>query len=175
MLKSALGPLTKLEDLHLGIFLSSEELFYDHLEHAISYEPAPISAPSPTSDPETILPSPAPSSSSPICNTQSTSPQPTTQYQQQQQQQPYYQASPTKPSGPEWCIQCFEMHAKNVRLCELQATLALAQTLKGLKSVMWASWFGRQRQEMEGRRTRVWVSRLGSKIRVRRRSWEEKK
>ena len=170
----------KLEDLHLGIFLSSEDLFYDHLDHTISGSPVPIAnsvpnlnqASEPTSDSMNL--SSSPSLSSPL--QYSTPPSPTQLSAYQSQLLLTYQVpSSSKPSGPEWCIQCFELHARAVRLAELQATLALAQTLRGLRSVVWASWFGRQRQEMEGRKTKVWVSRAGSKIKVRRRCWEEKK
>ena len=121
-------PLTHLEHLHLGFFLSPEELFYEHIEHAqeINAAPSPSSAEADTT------------------------------------------VDAALPFGPEWCVDCFERYAPSVRLVELQAALSLAQALKELKTVSWASFFGRQKQEMEGRRTTIWVGRASGHIRVRR-------
>ncbi|KAH8111049.1 hypothetical protein DFH11DRAFT_1799086 [Phellopilus nigrolimitatus] len=119
-LKDVLHPLVKLEHLHLGFFLSQEDLFYEHVAHALS-EDADEGA--------------------------------------------------GKPFGPEWCIPCFEQHARGVRLAELQAGLVLAQTLRALRTLSWGSFFGRQHQEMKTRRTNIWVCRKDGKIKVRRKPW----
>lgn len=84
------------------------------------------------------------------------------------------EAEANRPFGPEWCLLCFERHATNVRLAELQAGLELAQSLKELKTLGWGSFFGRQRQEMSSRRTSIWVFRKEGKIRVRRKPWSMK-
>ena len=120
-LRTILRPLSQLEHLHLGIFLSSEDLLYSHFHHIRE-----------------------------ICDEA---------------------GGDSKPFGPEWCMLCFEQHAQSVRLAELQATLALAQTLRKLTTVTWASFFGRQLQEMNNRQTTIWVFRKNGAIRVRRRPW----
>ena len=120
-LKNTLRPLSKLEHLHLGIFVSPEDILYQHFAHAHSFcEDGCIHE---------------------------------------------------RPFGPEWCTICFQRHAEEVRLAELQVTLSLAQVLKELKTMTWASFFGRQLQEMNGRRTTIWVHRKDRTIRVRRRPW----
>ncbi|KAL5513217.1 hypothetical protein ACEPAH_3615 [Sanghuangporus vaninii] len=114
-LKNTLRPLSKLEHLHLGIFLSPEDILFEHFTHAHHFcEGGCIHA---------------------------------------------------KPFGPEWCTVCFERYAEDVRLAELQATLMLAQMLKELRSMTWASFFGRQLQEMNGRSTTIWVNRKDRSIR----------
>ncbi|KAI5124269.1 hypothetical protein M0805_005118 [Coniferiporia weirii] len=117
-LRRILSPLTNLEHLQLGFFLSPEDLFYEHLEHAQEFV-----------------------------------------------------ESEERPFGPEWCLLCFERHAANVRLAELQASLAFAQTLRALRTLTLGSFFGRQGREMKSRRTNIWVFRKDGKIRVRRKPW----
>ncbi|KAL5492439.1 hypothetical protein ACEPAI_3886 [Sanghuangporus weigelae] len=120
-LRNILRPLSKLEHLHLGVFLSTEDILFEHFTHAHHF-----------------------------CGDGCVH---------------------AKPFGPEWCTICFERYAEDVRLAELQATLMLAQILKELRSMTWASFFGRQLQEMNGRSTTIWVHRKDRSIRVRRRPW----
>ncbi|EJD07602.1 uncharacterized protein FOMMEDRAFT_150140 [Fomitiporia mediterranea MF3/22] len=120
-LRNTLRPLSKLQHLHLGIFLSMEDLMYEHFAHATHLHSQGLIG--------------------------------------------------ERPFGPEWCVPCFDRYAEDVRLVELQSTLALAQTLKELRTVTWASFFGRQLQEMDGRKTTIWVFRKDGTLRVRRKPW----
>jgi len=46
-----------------------------------------------------------------------------------------------RPYTPSECVHCWEAHGLRTREIELLATMKLAQTLKGLQSVRWSSWF----------------------------------
>lgn len=157
--KTALRPLTKLQHLHLGFFLSSTGLIYEHLSHAqeqaiypafeINYD----SEGDIIDDDDTVIDDDTTSPSS-VSNRDAAA-----------------EAEASRPFGPEWCLLCFERHATAVRLAELQAGLELAQALRELKTLGWGSFFGRQKQEMSSRRTSIWVFRKDGKIRVRRKPW----
>jgi hypothetical protein len=63
------------------------------------------------------------------------------------------------------------MHAERVRNDELDASLALARQFRELESVGWSTFFGKKWEEIERRRTTVWVKRVEGKVKVRRKPW----
>lgn len=116
--------MAQLQHLHLGFFLSPDDLIYEHINHAQQDE-----ADDDDGDGE------------------------------------------SGPFGPEWCRICFERYAEKVRADELEASLAFAQCFKELRTLTWGSFFGKQFNEVNQRRTNIWVFRKEGKIRVRRKPW----
>lgn len=140
----ALKPLVHLKSLHLGVFLSNEQLVYTHIDRCIAEQ-------------EHIK---------------------------------------TQCVGGKRCTVCAQAFGKSVRTRELEASLALAQGLKALQSISWASFScGRSHttkiEEIEdtakedmgmteegnaedadaSMRDVIWVLRDNGRIRVRRRPW----
>ena len=166
-MKNVLRPLTKLQHLHLGFFLSSTDLIYEHLNHVQGQIILPGYDVESDGDEDEV--SDADDDTVDTTGTVTEGELAITTAARERSAQA--EAERNKPFGPEWCLLCFEKHATAVRLAELQAGLELAQTLKNLKTLGWGSFFGRQKQEMSNRRTNIWVFRKDGKIRVRRKPW----
>lgn len=87
---------------------------------------------------------------------------------------------PPFPHGPELCPICsIVVSAPDVRTRELEASLALAQKLKSLRTISWSSFFAWKLASEEERRigdwqrmTKMYVLRSGGRVRVRRRPWD---
>lgn len=87
---------------------------------------------------------------------------------------------PPFPHGPEMCPICSIMvSVPDVRTRELEASLALAQKLKSLRTISWSSFFAWKHPSEDGRRigdwqrvTKTYVLRSGGRVRVRRRPWD---
>ncbi|KAG8215050.1 hypothetical protein J3R82DRAFT_8459 [Butyriboletus roseoflavus] len=181
----ALKQLTKLTDLHLGIFLSDEEMLNNHIDHydsprvysrilrttfgqdrdltraglVLSQSESPSTASlghvSFTEDEEDVDNSKAAASMT-------------------------FDEVPPFPHGPELCPICsIVVSAPDVRTRELEASLALAQKLKSLKTISWSSFFAWKLPSDDERRigdwqraTKVYALRSGGRVRVRRRPWD---
>lgn len=177
-----LKPLTKLIDLHLGVFLSDEEMLENHIDHYDSpnaYSRAlrttfgqnhdlahtgtvlsQSESPS-TAHPEHVSYREDKDDSKTAANTA-------------------FDEVPPFPHGPELCPICSIMvSGPEVRTRELEASLALAQKLKSVRRISWSSFFVWPPPSVDERRigdwqrvTRTYVLRSGGRVRVRRRPWD---
>ncbi|KAG0703986.1 hypothetical protein DFH29DRAFT_989198 [Suillus ampliporus] len=176
----SLEPLTQLSDLHLGIFLSDEEMVEKHLEH---YD-------IPLAFDHTLRTAFSPKAASPSIRTilsQSETETPTGlisySVDQDGEKVDSYSGACTGdlpfPHGPELCRTCELLgSAPEVRTRELEASLALARKIKTLRTVGWSSFFAHQVFEPDEikvgdwrRRTTVYILRANGRVRVRRRPW----
>ncbi|KAH7885790.1 hypothetical protein F5I97DRAFT_2022834 [Phlebopus sp. FC_14] len=179
----ALKPLTNLADLHLGIFLSDEEMVSTHLEHYDSprtYERALCTTFARRGTP-TLTGSIVSQSESPeIEQDEHVS---YTVDEQDPDVEPCVHSGelPPFPHGPDLCPICsLLVSAPQVRTRELEASLALARKLKALETVSWSSFFS-WRQSLPTdmkvgdwkRKTTTYVLREGGRVRVRRRPWDQ--
>lgn len=181
----ALKPLTKLTDLHLGIFLSDEEMLENHIDHYDS--PGAYSRALRTTFGQKHTPTHVETVIS-----QSESPR-TPQLEDvsymEDEQYPHdskavenitFDEVPPFPHGPELCPICSIMvSGPEVRTRELEASLALARKLKSLRTIGWSSFFTWQPPSEDERRigdwqrmTKTYVLRSGGRVRVRRRPWD---
>lgn len=172
-------PLTQLTDLHLGIFLSDEEMVEKHIEH---YD-------TPLAFDHTLRTAFSPKAASPhIGNILSQLEAETTtglisysvdQDNKIEESQPGACTDDDLPfpHGPELCRTCKLIgSASKVRTRELEASLALARKLKKLRTVGWSSFFTSQVFEVDKvgdwrRRTTTYILRVNGRVRVRRRPW----
>ncbi|KAG9309459.1 hypothetical protein JVU11DRAFT_10428 [Chiua virens] len=179
-----LKPLTKLIDLHLGIFLSNEDMLENHIDHYNSpraYSHALRTSFARNRNPThtgTVL---SQSESPHLAHLEHVS------YAQDERDPESSEtvASTTLdevlpfPHGPEMCPICAIMvSAPEVRTHELEASLALAQKLKSVRTVSWSSFFAWKIPAEDQRRigdwqrvTKTYVLRSGGRVRVRRRPW----
>ncbi|KIJ65177.1 hypothetical protein HYDPIDRAFT_187524 [Hydnomerulius pinastri MD-312] len=179
----ALKPLTKLSDLHLGIFLSDEDMVEAHLEH---YD-------SPRAYERTLRTTFGPTAAVPHTGTTlSQSETPNRGHAEQvsytideedSDVEPAHEDSdalPPFPHGPDLCPICsLLVSAPEVRTRELEASLALARKLKTLKTIGWSSFFswkkppsGIEKIGDWARTTKTYILRADGRVRVRRRPWE---
>lgn len=87
---------------------------------------------------------------------------------------------PPFPHGPELCPICsIVVSAPDVRTRELEASLALAQKLKSLRTIGWSSFFAWKLAAEDERKvgdwqraTKTYILRNGGRVRVRRRPWD---
>lgn len=87
---------------------------------------------------------------------------------------------PPFPHGPELCPICpIMVSVPDVRTRELEASLALAQKLKTLRTISWSSFFAWKLPSEDERRVGDWqrmsktyILRSGGRVRVRRRPWD---
>ena len=177
-----LKPLTKLIDLHLGVFLSDEEMLENHIDHYDSpnaYSRALRTTFGQNHDlahTGTVL-------------SQSESPSTThpehVSYREDKDDSKTaantaFDEVPPFPHGPELCPICSIMvSGPEVRTRELEASLALAQKLKSVRRISWSSFFVWPPPSVDERRigdwqrvTRTYVLRSGGRVRVRRRPWD---
>ncbi|KAG1764001.1 hypothetical protein EDD22DRAFT_821754 [Suillus occidentalis] len=175
----SLEPLTQLTDLHLGIFLSDEEMVEKHIEH---YD-------TPLAFDHTLRTASSPKAASPhIGNILSQLEAETTtglisySVDQDSKIEESHPGACTDddlpfPHGPELCRTCKLIgSASKVRTRELEASLALARKLKTLRTVGWSSFFTSQVFEVDKvgdwrRRTTTHILRVNGRVRVRRRPW----
>jgi hypothetical protein len=168
-----------LTDLHLGIFLSDEEMVEKHIEH---YD-------TPLAFDHTIRTAFSPEAASPhIGNILSQLEAETTtglisySVDQDNKIEESHPGAFTDddlpfPHGPELCRTCKLIgSASKVRTRELEASLALARKLKTLRTVGWSSFFSSQVFEVDKvgdwrRRTTTYILRVNGRVRVRRRPW----
>ncbi|KAF9219744.1 hypothetical protein BS17DRAFT_760427 [Gyrodon lividus] len=179
----ALKPLSKLTDLHLGIFLSDEEMLENHLEHYDSpraYERTLRTTigrnHSVTHTGTTLSQSESPS----IGHIENVS------YMEDEEDPDRATASipfddlPPFPHGPDLCPICsILVSAPEVRTRELEASLSLARKLKSLKTISWSSFFAWKQPSPDKenigdwrRTTNTYVLRADGRVRVRRRPWD---
>ncbi|KAF8449364.1 hypothetical protein L210DRAFT_3703595 [Boletus edulis BED1] len=177
----ALKPLTKLIDLHLGIFLSDEEILEDHIDHYDS--PRVYSRALRT----TFGQNRNPGHTGAILS-QSESLDPLhlehVSYREDEEDQEtvaniVFDEVPPFPHGPELCPICsIVVSSPDVRTRELEASLALALKLKSLRTIGWSSFFAWKLGPEDERRigdwqrtTKTYILRSGGRVRVRRRPW----
>ncbi|OAX38879.1 hypothetical protein K503DRAFT_740478 [Rhizopogon vinicolor AM-OR11-026] len=176
----ALKSLTQLADLHLGIFLSDEEMVERHLEHydtPLAFDQTLRTAFSPKRASlftETVL--------SQLETESITGPISYSVDQDDEKEESHCGACTEVlpfPHGPELCSTCKLVgSAPKVRTRELEASLELARKIKTLETVGWSSFFTYQVYEPDNdkvgdwrRKTTVYILRANGKVRVRRRPW----
>ncbi|KAG2125060.1 hypothetical protein DEU56DRAFT_587760 [Suillus clintonianus] len=176
----SLETLTQLTDLHLGIFLSDEEMVEKHLEH---YD-------TPLAFDHTLRTAFSPKAASPPTGNILSQPETETTTglisysidKDDEKEEPRYGACTEDlpfPHGPELCRTCNLIgSASKVRTRELEASLALARKIKTLRTVGWSSFFSHLAFEPDEkyagdwrRRTTVYILRANGRVRVRRRPW----
>ncbi|KAF9244107.1 hypothetical protein BU15DRAFT_42406 [Melanogaster broomeanus] len=177
----ALKPLTKLANLHLGIFLSDEEMLENHLEHYDSpraYERIlrttfgrkHIGAHTGTMLSQSASPS--------IGHSENVS------YTEDEEDPDKAPATPPDelppfPHGPDLCPICsILVSAPEVQTRELEASLSFARKLKTLETISWSSFFAWKRPPPDEKKigdwrrmTKAYVLRADGRVRVRRRPW----
>ncbi|KAG1793088.1 uncharacterized protein HD556DRAFT_1375396 [Suillus plorans] len=176
----SLEPLTQLTDLHLGIFLSDEEMVEKHIEH---YD-TPLEF-----DHMHRIAFTSKAASPPTGNVLSQLETETTtglisySVDQDDKKEESHSGTCTEdlpfPHGPELCRTCKLFgSASKVRTRELEASLALARKIKTLRTISWSSFFTSQVFEPDDnkagdwlRRTTAYILRANGRVRVRRRPW----
>ncbi|KAG1878677.1 hypothetical protein C8R48DRAFT_752709 [Suillus tomentosus] len=176
----SLEPLTQLTDLHLGIFLSDEEMVEKHIEH---YD-TPLEF-----DHTHRIAFSSKVASPPIGNilsqleTETTTGHISYSVDQDDKKEESHSGTCTEdlpfPHGPELCRTCKLFgSASKVRTRELEASLALARKIKTLRTISWSSFFTSQVFEPDDnkagdwlRRTTAYILRANGRVRVRRRPW----
>ncbi|KAG2110590.1 uncharacterized protein F5147DRAFT_634102 [Suillus discolor] len=176
----SLEPLTQLTDLHLGIFLSDEEMVEKHIEHydtPLEFDHMHrITFSSKAASPPTgnILSQ---------LETETTTGLISYSVDQDDKKEESHSGTCTEdlpfPHGPELCRTCKLIgSASKVRTRELEASLALARKIKTLRTVSWSSFFTSQVFEPDDnkagdwlRRTTAYILRANGRVRVRRRPW----
>ncbi|KAG2346788.1 hypothetical protein BDR05DRAFT_1045811 [Suillus weaverae] len=174
----SLEPLTQLTDLHLGIFLSDEEMMEKHIEHydtplAFDHTLRTAFSPKVASPPTENVLSQLETEAGLISYSED----------QDDQKEETHSGACTEdlpfPHGPELCRTCKLIgSASKVRTRELEASLALARKIKTLRTVGWSSFFTSQVFEPDEnkvgdwrRRTTTYILRANGRVRVRRRPW----
>ncbi|KAG1860279.1 hypothetical protein DFJ58DRAFT_905547 [Suillus subalutaceus] len=176
----SLEPLTQLTDLHLGIFLSDEEMVEKHIEH---YD-------TPFAFDHTLRTAFSPKAASPPTGnilsqleTETTAGLISYSVDQDDKKEESHSGACTEdlpfPHGPELCRTCKLIgSASKVRTRELEASLVLARKIKTLRTVGWSSFFASQVFEPDDnkvgdwrRRTTAYILRANGRVRVRRRPW----
>ncbi|KAG2138757.1 hypothetical protein BD769DRAFT_1651087 [Suillus cothurnatus] len=157
----SLKPLTQLTDLHLGIFLSDEEMVEKHIEHCDT----------PLAFDHTLRTAFSPKAASP----------PTRNILSQLEIETttgFISYSVDQDDKKELCRTCKLIGSSSkVRIRELEASLALARKIKTLRTVGWSSFFTSQVFEPDNkvgdwrRRTTAYILRANGRVRVRRRPW----
>ncbi|KAG1738845.1 uncharacterized protein EDB91DRAFT_1054364 [Suillus paluster] len=177
----SLEPLTQLADLHLGVFLSDEEMVEKHLEHydtPLTFDHTLRTAFSPTKVA-------SPPTATTLSQSETETPTRFISYSvdQDSDKEDSHSGACTEdlpfPHGPELCRTCKLVGSPSkVRTRELEASLALARKIKTLQTVGWSSFFTYQVFEPEEtkvgdwrRRTTVYILRANGRVRVRRRPW----
>ncbi|KAG2360466.1 hypothetical protein BDR07DRAFT_1514059 [Suillus spraguei] len=176
----SLKPLTQLTDIHLGIFLSDEEIVEKHVEHyntpsifdhtlRTTFSLKAVSPPT-----ENILSQ---------LDTETTTELISCSVDKDDKKEEFHFGACTEdlpfPHGPELCRTC-KLIASVSKVCtrELEASLALARKIKTLRTVGWSSFFTSQVFEPDDnkvgdwrRRTTAYILRANGRVRVRRRPW----
>lgn len=181
----ALKPLTKLTHLHLGIFLSDEDMLENHIDHYDS--PGAYSRVL-----RTALTQNRNLAHTGTTLSQSESPSNVhlehVSYREDEDDPDdsktaaitTFDEVPPFPHGPELCPICsITVSAPDVRTRELEASLVLAQKLKSLKTISWSSFFAWKLPSEDEKRigdwqrvARTYILRRGGRVRVRRRPWD---
>ena len=181
----ALKALTKLTDLHLGIFLSDEEMLENHIDHYDS--PRAYSRVLRTTFGQnrdlahtgTVLSQSESPSNARLEHVSYTEDEEDPDDSNTAASMTFGDIPPF-PHGPELCPICSIMvSAPDVRTRELEASLALAQKLKSLRTISWSSFFAWKLPSEDERRigdwqrmTKTYVLRRGGRVQVRRRPWD---
>ena len=156
----ALKPLTKLTHLHLGIFLSDEDMLENHIDHYDS--PGAYSRVL-----RTALTQNRNLAHTGTTLSQSESPSNVhlehVSYREDEDDPDdsktaaitTFDEVPPFPHGPELCPICsITVSAPDVRTRELEASLVLAQKLKSLKTISWSSFFAWKLPSEDGKKDR---------------------
>ncbi|KAL4078960.1 hypothetical protein V8B97DRAFT_2068617 [Scleroderma yunnanense] len=177
----ALKPMTNLVHLHLGIFLSDEDMLYDHLNHYDNpgaYERALLEAVSDrdVSTTEEVL------SQADRLNGES---EERISYKAIEDAEgewrcPHSEEMLPFPHDSDECAICAVLvSAPNVRTRELEASLAIARKLKSVRTISWSSFFSWMQPASTGERvgdwqrtTTVYILRANGRVRVRRAPWQ---